>query len=333
MRAWVKKTMSDTPDCAIVFSEISKKLEANETQDSRRLFHGRGKTYQGLDWLNVDYFAPIIIFTCYRPSGVETFSEDWVEGLVNLAKEAFETLSSRFEIESLLIQRRDLSGAPIEAIVGDMPDSAFAQRKNIKFGLNFKQQNVGYFLDIEPARNWLEGKVKGKRVLNLFSYTCAFSVVAMATGAKSVVNIDMSKRSLDRGRENHKMNTLSTDNVKFFGHDIFKSWGKLKKYGPYDLVILDPPSFQKGSFIAEKDYQKTVRRSAELLSDEGLILACLNAPEILTEQLKEWVREASENLEFVEQLTQSQDFPESEGGRELKMLVYKRSVTEGRSSS
>ncbi|MFL0808822.1 MAG: class I SAM-dependent methyltransferase [Agarilytica sp.] len=315
--------MIDAPDFSLVFSQIENKLAATKAESSRRVFHGRGKCFDGLDWLNVDYFAPVLLFTLYRPSGESTLQEAWVNTLQDKISAYFEGVKTKFNIEAVILQRRDLPESPIVTVQGGIPQQVVARRNGLRFLLNFQQQNIGYFLDIEPARAWVENHAENKRVLNLFAYTCAFSVVAAAAGASKVVNIDMSGRSLERGRNNHKMNEISCESVKFFAHDIFKSWGKLKKHGPYDVVILDPPSFQKGSFIAEKDYAKSVRRSAALLAPQGQLLACLNAPEIEVETLRQWIESAAPDLVFEERLLANQDFPESEVGRELKLLVYR----------
>ena len=80
----------------------------------------------------------------------------------------------------------------------------------------------------------------------------AFSVAAMAGGATQVVNLDMARAALSRGRDNHRLNQHDLSQVVFLGHDLFKSWGKVAKYGPYDLIIIDPPSFQRGSFDPEQ---------------------------------------------------------------------------------
>ena len=86
-------------------------------------------------------------------------------------------------------------------------------------------------------------------VLNLFAYTCAFSVVALQAGARLVVNVDMGQGTMATGQQNHQINGI-TAGASFLVHDIFKAWGKINRSGPYGLVIVDPPSYQKGSFIA-----------------------------------------------------------------------------------
>jgi 23S rRNA (cytosine1962-C5)-methyltransferase len=161
-------------------------------------------------------------------------------------------------------------------------------------------------------------------VLNLFAYTCTFSVVALAAGASHVVNVDLSSRSLAVGRENHRINNQALSNVNFLALDILKSWGKLKKMGPYDIVIVDPPSFQKGSFIATKDYQKVIRRLPELLTVGGQVLAALNAPELGMNYLKALFNEYAPELQVASTLGPSSDFPEAHVGQHLKLLTFRR---------
>ncbi len=290
---------------------------SNANADSQRIFHGRGHCFPGLAWLTVDYFSPLILLTVYR--GFEG-DEAQLQGLTSIVVDFFSENTTT--VNSIVLQRRDLAGAPIKACWGELPEEAKARRGDLEFTLNFKQQNPGFFLDIEPARYWLEQHCHNKRVLNLFAYTCAFSVVAAAAGARSVVNIDMSARSLRRGRENHAINNIACNGISFFAHDIFKSWGKLKKYGPYDIIIIDPPSFQKGSFIAAKDYCKTLRKIPDLLAPGGVFLACLNAPEISIDTLKGWVSDTLPSATLQQALPVADGFTEREGEGALKMLVY-----------
>lgn len=287
--------------------------------NSVRLFHGRGQAFPGLTGCVIDLFSPVILMTLFEP-----FDAQWLTRLTGELKENLP------EVQAILVQYRFKEKAPFELLWGEVPHEIFAQRGGLRFGLSTTQQNVGFFLDIEPARQWLEkicAQAKSSsplKVLNLFSYTCAFSVVAKAAGAASVVNIDLSRKSLNVGRDSHRENGLSTEGVHFLSHDIFKSWGKLKKYGPYEVVIIDPPSFQKGSFIASKDYQKVLRRMGSLVSEEGQVLACLNSPEVPEEEFKALCEMNLPEFKFEQRLPDNPFFPEAKLGRGLKMLVFKR---------
>lgn len=316
-------------DLSPIFSAFEKGFaeecseEVTRWNNSFRVFHGRGKCFENLDWINIDYHASLILITMYNSSSI-ILDESLIEYVGKAVSDWVLSCQDTLGVESLLLQRRDLFGAPISALIGEVPERSFAVRDNLKFGLSFGQQNVGYFLDIEPARVWLAERCKGKNLLNLFSYTCAFSVVASGAGASSVVNIDMSKKSLQRGRENYAMNELSTASVKFLSHDIFKSWGKLKKFGPYDMIVIDPPSFQKGSFIASKDYERVIRRMESLVVEGGCFLACLNSPEVRLADFQEMIDANAQGFSFEEKLQPIDSFPEKEDGRELKMLVYRK---------
>jgi 23S rRNA (cytosine1962-C5)-methyltransferase len=232
-----------------------REFHAKTRFDARRVLHGRGKTIPGFEQVNIDWYYPVLRITEFKPST----DINWLNFARSLCEQADEL------VRCVVIQRRHLPGSPSEVLAGELLDNHFALRGGLKFELSLlQQQNIGFFLDMEPGRQWLEALACGKNVLNLFAYTCAFSVIARAAGAKQVVNVDMSRAALNRGRANHRHNQQRTDNIVFLQENILKSWGRIKKHGPYDVIIFDPPSFQKGSFIAERDYQKLVRRIPEL---------------------------------------------------------------------
>lgn len=281
--------------------------------DSFRVFHGRGGCYSGLEFLAIDFFKPTLVVTIYRTPPV---------GFIDTLLDYVQTQVMSEHISCLLIQRRDLKSWGLQVLAGSRPSDFRALRNNLFFQLQSDKQNIGYFLDIEPARCWLESLAPAKNILNLFAFTCSFSVVAMAAGANSVLNMDMSKSALYTGRGNHSRNDLTTDKVTFLVHDILRSWGKLIRKGPYDLVIVDPPSMQRGSFVARQDYPKIINRLPVLLCNDGLALLCLNAPEISCAEFMEMIANCDQPLVFQEALSANPDFPDA-GESSLKMLVYR----------
>ena len=299
-----------------VLEHIDKGIKRNAQGDACRLFHGRGHCYPGLSYINVDWFSPILLITLYQ----QPEDSEW-QALVEQLE------SNRGGIDTALVQRRYQKGAPIEVLWGEFPSSAFAQESGLKFCLSFGQkQNFGFFLDMSPGRLWLRERADNKRVLNLFAYTCSFSVFAIEGGAHSVVNVDMSGAALKVGRENHRLNghddRLKRD-IEFLPYNLFRSWGKVKRKGPYDLIVIDPPSRQAGSFVATQDYAKVIRRLPELLSEQGEVLACLNAPELGEEFLTHLIGEYCPQLELVSRLENRKDFPEQTPSKSLKMLHYR----------
>jgi len=238
-----------------------------------RLFHGRGRLFSGFEQISVDLYADIIWITLFDEYDAELVVT-LKNGLLKLAE------NQGIAIKGVGLQRRYHKGAPSEVLFGEVPEQLVVEENGLKFQARFgRNQSTGFFLDMGEGRNWLARRAKGKRVLNLFSYTCAFSVVAIANGATEVVNLDMSSGALNTGRENHRLNNFEKVPVKYLSHDLFRSWGKLRKLGPFDIIIVDPPSYQRGSFTAEKDYLKVIRRLNDLVAVDGDVLACLNSPQ------------------------------------------------------
>ncbi|PBD25710.1 methyltransferase, partial [Pseudomonas aeruginosa] len=128
---------------------------------------------------------------------------------------------------------------------------------------------------------------------------------------------------LNRGRDNHRLNGHDLGRVSFLGHELFKSWGKLRKLGPYDLVIVDPPSFQKGSFVLTQDYRRILRRLPELLVPGGTLLACINDPAIGPDFLLEETAREAPSLHFVERLENPPEFPDVDPAAGLKALLFR----------
>lgn len=229
--------------------------------------------------------------------------------------------------DAMIVQQRYLPQSPSTVIAGELPNETFATENGLKYYLNFlNAQNIGFFPDMKNGRSFVRAHACNKNVLNLFSYTCSFSVAAIAAGAKAVVNVDMNKNVLSTGRENHRLNGLDTKKVEFMPYNILKSWSRIRKSGPYDLIIIDPPSFQKGSFAATSDYEKIIRRLHEFAAEECIILSALNAPELESEFIKALFRENAPEFHYIERLENLESFPELEEERSLKNLIFKRGI-------
>ena len=132
----------------------------------------------------------------------------------------------------------------------------------------------------------------------------------------------MAKNALTTGRTNHHLNNLDTKKVKFMPYDILKSWSRIKKEGPYDIIIIDPPSFQKGSFEATKDYEKIIRRLDELAAVKCTILSCLNAPELNSDFIKDKFKEFAPLFKFERKLENLSEFQVIDEEKSLKNLIF-----------
>ncbi|WP_222912001.1 class I SAM-dependent methyltransferase [Pseudomonas sp. DNDY-54] len=294
---------------------------ADVPAETRRLFHGRGRCWDGLEHVTVDWLQGVVLVSLFRaPTEAELAS------LMTSLRALVQTSSWRASgAHSLLLHHRYLPDSRIEQLEGEPIEEWVITENGLRYKLDLGiKQNNGLFLDMRYGRRWVQAHAQGKRVLNLFAYTCGFSVAAIAGGATHVVNLDMARAALSRGRDNHRLNEHDLSKVTFLGHELFKSWGKVKKSGPYDLVIIDPPSFQKGSFALSRDYQKILRRLPEMLTPTGTVLACINDPDTGPDFLIEGVAAEAPELVFQQRLENPPEFPDISPDSGLKALVFCR---------
>jgi len=290
-------------------------IAATNFTDCQRLFHGRGHAYKNLSHVNVDWLSPVILITLYSE-----VNEDW---LLTQAQSLQALITA---CRSVQVQRRYEKFAPTQVLLGEAIDSTIVTENGLSYHIEFgKAQNNGLFLDMANGRSWIYQQTKDKNVLNLFAYTCAFSVAATAGGATQVVNIDLSKASLSKGRENHQLNKLAKKEGKqvvFEGVDIFKSNSRIKKYGKYDLLICDPPSFQKGSVNIERDYAKIIRRIPQWMNEGAKLMLCLNSPDLDEQFLKDEVTRECPDCVFEQRIANPEVFKEAYAGKGLKVLIF-----------
>ncbi len=291
--------------------------------DAQRIFHGRGGLYPGCEQWSLDAFPPVLVLTSFQ-----AVSEDELSA-VGVALSTRWAQIAPDQTLNWVFQCRAEGHLETRLMSGTVPDPHVVTENGARFRVHvLKGQNHGLFLDMATGREWVRRMVSNYgadqprlKVLNLFAYTCAFSVVAMQAGAKQVVNVDMSHGAMAIGQQNHALNSITTG-ATFLMHDIFKTWGKITRGGPYGLVIVDPPSYQKGSFIATKDYAKLMRRLPELLAPGGFALLCLNAPELGLDFLQDQMQELAPELTFVERVANPAVFADVSPERSLKVLAY-----------
>ncbi|MCG7534309.1 class I SAM-dependent methyltransferase [Pseudoalteromonas sp. OOF1S-7] len=285
-----------------------------------RLFHGRGRCFPGLEHVTVDWLQGQILVSLFKEH-----EPTWVETLKSELQTLMTAQTWADQVSAVILQHRYISGAPIDVVYGALSAMPVVNEQGLKFGLSVgANQNMGLFLDMRLGRQWVKSQAKDKRILNLFSYTCGFSVAALTGGADHVVNLDMSKAALKQGKANHKLNGHDLTKVTFLGHELFKSWGKVKKLGPYDLIIIDPPSFQKGSFALTKDYQRILRRLEELLTERGTVLACVNSPQVSAQFLIDEMAREAPQMQFDARLPNPPEFPDIDEDSNLKCLVFNK---------
>jgi len=314
----IQEDIMKTEALELVFECINHQLQ-EPPQELRRLFHGRGQTVAGLEQITIDWLQGQLLIAVFKLPDV-SFIQELELGLMALSQT---DTWRKAQGKAILIQHRYQDLAPTQVLWGVADVFPVVTENGLKYQLELgKNQNIGLFLDMRYGRKWVTKNSHNKSVLNLFAYTCGFSVAAIEGGAKHVVNLDMAKSSLSRGRDNHRLNQHDVSKVTFLGHDIFKTWGKLKKLGCYDLIIIDPPSFQKNSFALTQDYQKILRRLPSLLAKNGEVLACVNSPSVSTHFLIEGMANAVPELQFIERIDNPPEFNEIDLEKGLKVMRF-----------
>ncbi|MBT5509752.1 MAG: methyltransferase [Gammaproteobacteria bacterium] len=285
---------------------------SEEQTDVRRIFHGRGQRYPGLEHVCVDWFSPSVLITLFN-------DYDQLEELAS----HINAVDIHQQVGSIVVQKRFEKGVPAIALKGAISEELIVSEGALRFEVHFgKHQNIGLFLDMRLLRDWLQKHSKDKNVLNLFAYTCSLSVAALAGGASSVTNVDMSKPSILWGEKNHRLNNQESDRVKSIPHNIYKSWGRTHQFGRYDLVIIDPPTRQKGSFDVTKNYPSVIKRMSKLCNPGAEIIATVNSPFLDENFLLDLFAKHLPQSQFVSTMEVAPEFEDAFPERGLKIYRF-----------
>ena len=298
--------------------QLQQAIEIDE-REVRRLFHGRNGNISGFSQVVIDWLPNVAVIRLYAD-----FDQLVLQAMVDF-------LAAKDVIKGVLIQERGRKRDTTFAIAyGEVPNRLVVCEAGLNYQIEPLQfQNFGLFLDMRNGRRWLREHAQGQKVLNLFAYTCAFSVAAIAAGANLVVNVDLSKRALTIGRTNHQLNHLDKACSQFMPYDMLKSWSRIKKPGPYGIVVIDPPSFQPGSFIAEKDYAKVLRRLVQLTTPDAKVMVCHNDPAHSSDFIRALMAQECPEFTYQERLAVPQDFAEADIEKSVKVLIYQRRSSSG----
>ena len=281
--------------------------------DSHRLFHGRGHCFLGYEDLLIDWFKPVVLVTLYSKR-----EEAWLDQLVALLNSQIVT------VEAILLQERYLKKSPSRILFGKLPEVVNVVEAGLKYRLRLHEsQNVGFFPDMILGRTVVKEIAAEKTVLNLFSYSCSFSVAAIAAGAKHVVNLDMNRGALELGRLNHQINHLDMRKVSFLSLEIFRSFSKMNKLAPFDLIICDPPADQGDSFQPQRDWPRLVRKLPSLLKPGGEVLVCISSPYLFPDYIEQLFSKLCPQAQLLNILCSGGDFPELNQDKGLNVMHYK----------
>jgi 23S rRNA (cytosine1962-C5)-methyltransferase len=181
------------------------------------------------------------------------------------------------------LSARDLEAhAPSLPVRGEpAPDELVVHEHGVPFHARLGDgMSTGLFLDQRANRARVRALASGKRVLNLFAYTCGFTVAAAVGGALETVSVDASKKALERGRANLGLSGLEGPAHRFVADDAFEVLARMAKRGErFDLVCVDPPTFsttKRGRWTSGKDWERLAALVFAVLTEGGVAIATSN---------------------------------------------------------
>lgn len=181
----------------------------------------------------------------------------------------------------LLPRQNEDRAAPV-LIEGDasLPLTTVVHEAGVKFGLDFAAgYSAGLFIDQRANRSFVR-RTAPQRLLNTFAYTCSFSVVAALAGAITT-SVDLSKKSIDRGRENFALNGIDQSAHRFYADDVIEVLPRFARKGEtFDAIVLDPPTFSRGNkgrkFQVERDFEALLLAALEVAAPQAKVLLSTN---------------------------------------------------------
>lgn len=292
-----------------------------------RVFNGEG---DGIGGVTMDYFDGYYVINWYS-EGIYQFKEFILQALRNLTdfKGIYE--KKRFAEKGTYIEDDDF----VEGERAQFP--LIVQENGIHFATYLNESAmVGVFLDQREVRKAIRDKYsEGKRVLNTFSYTGAFSVAAVLGGAVKTTSVDLANRSRSKTQEQFSINGIDYESQDIIVEDVFNYFKyAVRKKLLFDLVILDPPSFarsKKHTFSAGKDYPALLEQAIAITEKNGVIVASSNCSTFGMSKFKGFIekafRQTGGKYKILEEHRLPEDFKTIKEFREgdyLKVVILKK---------
>ncbi|MEO8440211.1 MAG: class I SAM-dependent methyltransferase [Spartobacteria bacterium] len=241
-----------------------------------------------------------------------------------LANQPFTRVFGRF------LPKQNAERNPPKLIAGpaDLAPQTIVRERGVFYGLDFAAgYSTGLFLDQRENRQFVR-RTAPRRMLNCFAYTCSFSVVAALAGAETV-NVDLSKKSLDRGRENFMLNSLATEGHRFLADDVIAVIPRLARKGErFDSIILDPPTFSRSrtgkAWQVEHDFENLVLAALEVAERDARIMLSTNCTRLNQRSLEVMGRfclKATRRAGSFQATPQLPDFPTGVAAASLWMIL------------
>ena len=316
------------PDAALVEARVHAALALREVTgvtgaaSAYRWVHGEG---DGLPGVVVDRYGAFASLSVDTPA---------LEGVVPWVAEA---LSRAARLHGVVRRRRGADTADrLELVTGRLPSrDLVVEEHGHRFVANLREgQKTGLFLDQRENRRHVAGLSAGRRVLNLFGYTGAFSVYAARGGAARVTTVDVAAGAVEAARENFRLNGLDADAHDFIATDAFEFLAAARPAGDtWELVIADPPSFARSRAHRDRaiaTYARLHEACLAVTSPGGLYAASSCSTQVSVEAFRESLAQAARKLRrsirIVHDAGHAADhpiLPAHPEGRYLKFIVVR----------
>ncbi|MDE2221773.1 MAG: class I SAM-dependent rRNA methyltransferase [Candidatus Omnitrophica bacterium] len=295
----------------LIHKAIRRRDRLSSVTNALRLVNGRG---DGLDGLLIDRY--------HKHLHVQVLNDQWHKQILLIQ----EALTAALAVDYLVVKiRRGLHFEAKELITG--PSQTTVEEYGVKFKVDLNDGlNCGLFLDMRHNRRLAAGFAAGKKMLNCFAYTCSFGVHARKAGAAQVINTDISRKVLERGKDNYRLNGLPFSGAEFLRADSVSFLQRaIKKGQTYDLVILDPPSFARHEgkvFQVKRDLPKAVALSAAVLEPGGALLVTTNYSDLNHAGLERILSRGlnGRRVDGIERVGQDEDFVGTNSFKESYMV-------------
>jgi len=290
---------------------IARREKMFKITNALRLVNGLG---DNLDGLLIDRYDQHI--------HIQILRGDWHK----YTDEICRMLTSVMPVDYLIVKTREGLDIKTEVLIGT-DSRTIVEEHGIEFEVNLNDGlNCGLFLDMRRNR-WMVGKsCKGQKVLNCFAYTCSFGVHAHLGGAREVINTDISRKVLERGKINYQLNDLSVTQQEFIKADSsFFLQRAFKKGNGFDMIILDPPSFARQEtqvFQIKRDLPQLIAWATAVLNPAGRLLISTNYSEMSHADLERMLVHGlnGRKIGHIQRIGQDDDFRGSNSFKESYLV-------------
>ncbi|WP_141430511.1 class I SAM-dependent rRNA methyltransferase [Bacillus sp. 03113] len=333
-RGWIlTRNQQEWIDQSFFDNKIKRAFEYRESffkatdTNAFRVFNGEG---DGIGGLTIDFYDGFFVISWYS-EGIYQFKKFIIQSLTNLVKFKGIYEKKRFAVKGTYIEDDDF-------VVGEEANSPLIVKENgIHFAVYLNDgAMVGVFLDQRDVRKKIRDEyAEGKKVLNTFSYTGAFSVAAALGGATTTTSVDLANRSRSKTIEQFSVNSIDFESQEIIVEDVFHYFKyAVRKQLKFEMVILDPPSFarsKKHTFSAEKDYTDLLEKAIIITERNGIIVASSNCSTFGMNKFKGFIdkafQQAGEKYKILEEFGLPKDFKtvrEYKEGNYLKVVMIKK---------